>query len=111
MNHEKLLRQLVEIPSYSGEEAEIRNFIKDWFEEKGIDAFVQDENLVVHFRGKDKARAFLFNSHMDTVVAGDGWNTDPFSLVKKGEKVFGLGASDMKSGIVANNSFFSKIGL
>lgn len=103
MNHEQLLKNLVEIKSFSGEEAQIRNFIQDWFKERGIDAFLQDENLTVHFEGKDRTRAFIFNSHMDTVGSGDiPWKSDPWKPTTEGDRLIGLGASDMKSGMAAS---------
>jgi len=38
----------------------------------------------------------LFNFHIDTVPVTQGWQSDPFSVVIKDEKVFGLGACDIK---------------
>ncbi|MDP3917843.1 MAG: M20/M25/M40 family metallo-hydrolase [Candidatus Woesebacteria bacterium] len=101
--HEKLLNDLIEIKSYSGEEEKIRDFIYGWFEEKGIESFIQDENLVVHFNGKDQSKAFIFNSHMDTVSKGDQeWKYGPWTPTIEGDKLVGLGASDMKGGLVAS---------
>jgi len=34
--------------------------------------------------------------HLDVVPAGDGWNSDPFTLVQKGNKLIGRGAIDDK---------------
>lgn len=103
MNHEKLLNNLIEIKSYSREEEKIRDFISGWFNERGIDSFVQDENLIVHFEGKDRTKAFIFNSHMDTVSKGDiEWKYGPWNPTKVDDKIIGLGASDMKGGMTAS---------
>ncbi|WP_420636699.1 acetylornithine deacetylase/succinyl-diaminopimelate desuccinylase family protein [Candidatus Palauibacter sp.] len=41
------------------------------------------------------------NGHFDVVPPGDGWTVDPFAgLVREG-RIYGRGASDMKSGIAA----------
>ncbi|AKE52773.1 acetylornithine deacetylase [Kangiella geojedonensis] len=39
---------------------------------------------------------YLFNYHIDTVPVTEGWDTDPFDLVEKDSKLFGLGACDIK---------------
>ena len=38
----------------------------------------------------------LFNFHLDTVPAADGWSRDPFSLDVSVYRAFGLGACDIK---------------
>ncbi|MDP1710093.1 MAG: M20/M25/M40 family metallo-hydrolase [bacterium] len=103
MDHIKLLNQLVSIKSYSGEEDKLRNFISAWFSERKIKNDIQSGNLIVHFEGKDRSKAFIFNSHMDTVSKGDAeWKYGPWNPTKVGKKVIGLGASDMKGGLVAS---------
>lgn len=102
MQHEKLLRDLIKTKSLSGEEAQLRNFIADWFTNRGIESFVQDENLIIHFEGSDRSRAFIFNSHMDTVIAGETWTKNPWEATIIGDKLIGLGSSDMKSGMAAS---------
>ncbi len=103
MEHEKLLKNLIEIKSYSGEEKDLRVFIYDWFKKRGIPVMRQGENLVTHLNGKDKTRAFILNSHMDTVSAGDAeWKYGAWTPTRDGDKLIGRGASDMKSGLTAS---------
>lgn len=104
MKPEKLLNQLVEIKSYSGQENNLKNYIKDWFKERDIQSFEQGENLIVHLQGVDNSRAFILNSHMDTVSAGDEnkWKYGPWSPTMEDGKLLGLGASDMKAGLAAS---------
>ena len=99
-----LLSELVKIRSYSGEERKLRQFIKNWMTKRGIEVFEQGENLVVYLKGTDRTRALVFNSHMDTVSAGEesAWTYGPFNPTKKGNKLIGLGTSDMKSGLAAS---------
>ena len=40
--------------------------------------------------------AVLLNVHIDTVPSGKGWDADPLSLREDGDKLIGLGASDIK---------------
>jgi succinyl-diaminopimelate desuccinylase len=39
--------------------------------------------------------------HVDTVPVAPGWTRDPFTLTRDGEKLYGLGAADMKGTIAA----------
>ena len=41
------------------------------------------------------------NGHFDVVPPGDGWSVDPFGGAVRGGRIYGRGASDMKSGIAA----------
>ncbi len=40
--------------------------------------------------------------HLDIVPAGTGWDTDPFTMIRKDDKVYGRGVSDDKGGVVAS---------
>lgn len=42
-----------------------------------------------------------FAGHIDVVPAGDGWESDPFEAVVKGDYLYGRGAQDMKGGVGA----------
>lgn len=110
MNHEQLLSNLVGIKSYSGQETEIKNYIQEWFKGRSIETFIQADNLLVHLEGKDRTRAFIFNSHMDTVSAGDQpWKYGPWTSTHEDDRLVGLGASDMKSGMTASLLLAEKI--
>ena len=41
------------------------------------------------------------NGHFDVVPPGDGWTVDPFAGAVRDGRIYGRGASDMKSGIAA----------
>ena len=41
-------------------------------------------------------------AHLDIVPAGDGWDTDPFTVVRKGDRLYGRGVSDDKGAAVAS---------
>lgn len=44
---------------------------------------------------------FAFNTHMDTVPAGDGWSTDAFTLTEREGRLFGRGSCDCKGPLAA----------
>ena len=41
-------------------------------------------------------------AHLDIVAAGDHWDTDPFTLVRKGDLIYGRGTDDDKGPAVAS---------
>lgn len=59
-------------------------------------------NVVCRREGARPGPTVHFNSHIDVVVAGDGWTMDPFAGVVKDGKIFGRGACDMKGGLAAS---------
>src|SRR5258708_16375692 len=48
-----------------------------------------------------RGRSLLLFGHTDTVPRHEAWRTDPFTLTKKSDRLYGLGAWDMKGGIAA----------
>lgn len=101
-NNIDLLRDLVNISSVTTNENKIASWIESFLLKNNFK--VQRQlvsssrwNLFAQ-RGNGKS-SILFLGHMDTVPAGNGWKTNPYVLVKKNDKLYGLGASDMKGGI------------
>ncbi len=41
-------------------------------------------------------------AHLDIVPAGDGWDTDPFKMTIKDDKIYGRGVSDDKGAVIAS---------
>ena len=100
-----LLKDLVEINSVSGNEREICLYVRDWFEDNKIDVELQKVedkrwNVIAKIFGKgEEKRSLILSGHLDTVPPVDNWETDPFELKINGNKAYGLGALDMKSGV------------
>ncbi len=65
--------------------------------------------------GPDVAGGIVLSGHTDVVPTdGQAWDTDPFTLTLRGDKVFGRGTSDMKSFIALALAFadrFAREGL
>lgn len=61
-------------------------------------------NLITQFKGDSKGKSILFDGHVDTMPPGDLnlWHTNPFEPVVKDGKLYGLGSSDMKAGLMAS---------
>ncbi|MCY4572778.1 MAG: acetylornithine deacetylase/succinyl-diaminopimelate desuccinylase family protein, partial [Gemmatimonadetes bacterium] len=58
-------------------------------------------NVVGRGVGAGSAKRIHLNGHFDVVPPGDGWSVDPFGGVVRDGRIYGRGASDMKSGIAA----------
>lgn len=60
-------------------------------------------NLLGTFRGTGGGRSLVFNGHVDTMPYGERnlWSFDPFSGNEVDGVIQGLGATDMKGGLVA----------
>ena len=102
-----LTKQLITIPSVSDNEAEILSFVAKWMDQAGFDQVITKERFTAGLvRSKSKAshhasKALLLCGHIDTVPAGDesAWQGSPWQPRTKGDRLYGLGASDMKSGV------------
>lgn len=104
----EVARQLVSIPSVSGNEAEVMAFVQRWLGERGISYVVtaNDEtrpNVVATVGDPATGPVIAMNGHLDTVPVSDlsSWRTDPFEGVvdEDGNRLYGRGASDMKSSV------------
>ncbi len=97
----EILKKLVEIPSPSGKEKRICDFVSNWLEERGYSVERQ------HLEGQERYNIFAkkgkpkvcFFGHLDTVEPVEGWTKDPYKLTIEGGKAYGLGTWDMKGGI------------
>lgn len=61
------------------------------------------ENIVATFSGTGGGKSLLLNGHIDTVfpTAPETWITDPWTPLIKDNRLYGLGACDMKAGLAA----------
>ncbi len=107
----KLLMDLVSIESPYFEEQEIMEYVYNWFQQNNIEAFIHEyhekkvtgfkgKNVVVTLQGKEEGPVICLNGHLDTVKLCNGWTANPKGEIK-GEKLYGVGALDMKSGCAA----------
>ena len=103
----ELMADLVRIPSLSGDEARIMAFAADYLAARGLDVAVlgrkPDQPNVVATLGTGESPVVVLNGHLDTVppAAPEQWRTDPFEPVAANDRVYGLGALDMKGSCAA----------
>jgi acetylornithine deacetylase/succinyl-diaminopimelate desuccinylase-like protein len=106
---------LTSIPSPTGQEKAIAEFILAWFEHNGLKAVRQEvepdrPNAVGIVKGNGTGLSLGFNGHMDTSFTGTSADLrmvaglEPEAELKGrivGDKVQGLGISNMKAGLAA----------
>jgi acetylornithine deacetylase/succinyl-diaminopimelate desuccinylase-like protein len=58
-------------------------------------------NLIARFGNDSDENRLILCGHVDVVAASNGWTTNPFTLIRKGNRLVGRGACDMKAGVAA----------
>jgi acetylornithine deacetylase len=59
------------------------------------------EHAYVYARFGAGTPQVLLNAHIDTVPANDGYTSPPHLLVRRGDRLYGLGTSDIKGAVAA----------
>ena len=101
-----LTSELVSYRSYPGEEGPVQRQVAAWLEAAGLKPELQATegdrpNVIARVENGD-GPTLLLNGHTDTVLAVEGWNSDPWTARRDGDRLYGLGAADMKSGVAAD---------
>lgn len=102
---QRLCQQVIQTPSYTGQEAAVAQVLKTAMIELGFDQVWIDSvgNVIGEIRGTQPGSRILFDGHIDTVEVSDRdkWTVDPFAGEIKDGKIYGRGATDMKCSVAA----------
>lgn len=101
----ELASELIAIPSPTGTEAAIMEFVADWCDRHALPYEILSKNPaqpnVIVSIGNDDGPTLAMNGHLDTVPVSDpdAWISGPYEprISEDGSRIFGRGASDMKS--------------
>jgi len=101
-----LEKELIKIPSVTGNEKQICDFLFNYLKKCGFVVsmqYVEDNrpNIIARFKKGKKGKTILLNGHLDTVPTGDNWSINPFSAVEDDCYIYGRGSADMKGGLAA----------
>src|SRR6185437_7824760 len=120
------LRDMVVIPSVTGDEAQIQTFLSKYMTKIGLDVDMWETdweqlkkhpgyrpvqrgyegrpNIVGVLKGTGGGRSLLLNGHTDVIPVGggEGWSDDPWSARIKDGRIYGRGSCDMKSGVASH---------
>jgi len=112
----KLLQDFIKIQTPNGNEVEVAKYIGKLFDENGISYKIDEfgdkrANLVAEIGEKKVDDVLVLTGHQDTVTVpnADAWHHDPFGAEIVGDKLYGRGAADMKSGLAAQVRTFIEL--
>lgn len=103
----QILKDIVNINSTNGHEEQVANYLQKLLAEHGIESekvqYDVDRASLVSEIGSSDEKVLAFSGHMDVVDAGDvsKWKFPPFEATEHEGKLYGRGATDMKSGLAA----------
>jgi acetylornithine deacetylase len=98
----ELLKELISIQSYSGEEDKTGDLISDVLEEFGFEPQRKGNNIWGWSGEQDPNKSnIMLNSHHDTVKASSKWTKEPFTPTLEEGKLFGLGSNDAGGPLVS----------
>ena len=97
----EFLRELVAIPSISGEEGLAAELVESQARRLGLDVVRDETSVRVALGDESSGPTLALASHLDVVPPGDGWTRDPFTPVIEGGQLFGRGSGDAKASVTA----------
>jgi succinyl-diaminopimelate desuccinylase len=100
----KTLEEMIRIPSVVKEEKDLAEYLREKLDGLGLETELHEvepgrPNVYARFKGAKEGKRLNLCGHTDTVPVVDGWGTDPFKPVRKGNRLHGLGSNDMKAGL------------
>lgn len=115
---ETLLTSIPAISPLSGGEGELNKCIalEAWLRKKGFSNLERHDapdptvpsgirpNLVLTLPGSDDSSRLWIMSHLDVVPPGElsKWSSDPWTLIRKGSRLYGRGVEDNQQGLCAS---------
>jgi len=98
----ELSKQVIEIPSISGDEKQVMEHAKKLLEDMGVHVEVlgsEDRPIIYACINPEAEKQIIFNGHLDVVPIAkpDAWTKDPWKPVVEDGMLYGRGSSDMKS--------------
>lgn len=113
MRIENILKNLIKFNTVSDKEnGKITSWIGDFLRSLGfkVSLIKNNKNSKANlFATIGKKPILTFLGHTDTVSAGKNWTINPFIMKIDGDKIYGLGSSDMKGGIASLLSALSQV--
>ena len=98
-------KEVIRIPSPSGKEKKVAEFLKKKMEELGFDDVRIDDygSVIGIINGKEKGKTVLIDGHIDNVDVIDekDWKHKPWGAEEEDGKIYGRGTSDMKGSVSA----------
>lgn len=98
----EILKQLIQTPSFSKEEAKASEIISSVLSQYGYQPQRKGNNVFAYSKDfKEGKFTLMLNSHLDTVKPCKGWETNPFEAILQNGKLYGLGSNDAGASLVS----------
>lgn len=97
---------LTSVPSFTGQETQLANHINHFLTDHGISSYCQEVEsgrfqTIGQLGPSSGIPALLLNGHLDMDPLGRNWPGDPFRARRDGDRLYGAGLHNMKSGLAA----------
>lgn len=101
-----LASELIRIPSFTTKETPAAQYMRDFFDDHGFETEMQEvepgrKQVIARLRGLGDGRSMMFNGHLDIDPLTESWGWDPFEPRVEGNRLWGAGVHNMKSGDAA----------
>ena len=102
----ELGKSLIRIPSFIGEETPVARWLAGYLAARGYEVELQEVErgwfqTVATLKGAGRGRSLMFNGHLDINPLASGWTRNPFEPWVEGNKLYGAGSRNMKSGLAS----------
>lgn len=100
----EIARDLIRIPSLTGQEAEIVTYLQHFLGQRGFAVEIDDgQNVVARLGSSNGSPSVILCGHHDVVPVGDrgNWQVDPFAAEVRDGQLWGRGAVDAKGPLAA----------
>ena len=106
-----LLCQLISIPRISREEKDAADLLQNYMtDDLGLEVKRDGNNLWSVAPCFDATKqTLLLNAHIDTVKPVAGWQRDPFTPTREGDRIYGLGSNDDGASLVSLLHIFAAL--
>jgi len=101
------IRRLISLDSQNppGDESRVADFVAGYLRSLGLKVKTRSfknkrTNVIAFLKGKTD-KSLLITPHLDTVPAGKSWRNNPFAGKIRGDKIYGLGATDCKGNVAS----------
>ena len=109
VSREKMLTlagDLIKIPSLKGQETDVARFLAAFFEERGYQVHLQEVEpgrfqTIAVLKGSGGGKSLMLNGHIDINPVSQSWSRDPWTPTVEGDRLYGAGIRNMKSGVSA----------
>ncbi len=105
-----LHRAITAIPSVSGEEGALADFLGDLLRKNGVAVTRLGAAGATLLATVGEGPLLLFDTHLDTVPPAPGWTRDPWDVQAIDGRVYGLGSNDAKAAVAAMTAAFLAFG-